>query len=107
MLQVICKEDGQATVIDRILSETTTLGVRYYSAHRRLLWRDELEVETSFGSVAVKRVKDPQGRIRHVPEYEVCRKIALENDLPLRLVYDTVAKEAAEKNVEGRMTNVE
>jgi uncharacterized protein (DUF111 family) len=27
----------------------------------------------------------------------VCRKIALENNLPLRLVYDTVAKEAAEK----------
>ena len=94
MLQVICKEDAQATVIDRILSETTSLGVRYYSAHRRLLWRDELEVETSFGTLAVKRVKDPRGHIRYVPEYEVCRKIALEKNIPLRLVYDTVAREA-------------
>jgi len=102
MLQVICKEDSQTAVIDRILSETTTLGVRYYSAHRRLLWRDELEVETSFGTVAVKRVKDPRGHIRHVPEYEVCRKIALEKNIPLRLVYDTVAREAVEKNDEGR-----
>jgi uncharacterized protein (TIGR00299 family) protein len=97
MLQVLCKEDIKTTVIDRILSETTTLGVRYYSARRRLLWRDQLDVETRFGTIPVKRVKDPQGRIRYVPEYEVCRKIALENNLPLRLVYDTVAKEAAEK----------
>ena len=98
MLQVLCKEDGKTTVIERILSETTTLGVRYYSARRRLLWRDQLDVETKFGTIPVKRIKDPQGHIRHVPEYEVCRKIALENNLPLRLVYDTVAREAAEKN---------
>jgi len=107
MLEVICKEDRQTAVIDRILSETTTLGVRYYSAHRRLLWRDELEIETSFGTIAVKRVKDPRGHIRHVPEYEVCRKIALEKNIPLRMVYDTVAREAVEKNDEGRITNDE
>jgi len=100
MLQVICKEDGQTTVIERILSETTTLGVRYYSAHRRLLWRDQLEIETRFGTIPVKRVKDPRGHIRHVPEYEVCRKIALEQNIPLRLVYDTVAREAGHENDE-------
>ncbi len=98
MLQVLCKEDSKTTVIDRILSETTTLGVRYYSARRQLLRRDRLEVETSFGTLAVKRVKDPQGRIRHVPEYEVCRKIALEQNIPLRSVYETVTREAAEIN---------
>ncbi len=107
MLQVLCKEQDKTTVIDRILSETTTLGVRYYSARRRLLRRDQLDVETRFGTIAVKRVKDPEGHIRHVPEYEVCRKIALKNNLPLRLVYDTVAKEAAITNDEGRMKNEE
>jgi len=100
MLQVICKEDGKTTVIDRILSETTTLGVRYYGACRRLLWRDQLEVETRFGTIPIKRVKDPRGNLRHVPEYEVCRKIALEKNIPLRTVFDTVAREAAEKNEE-------
>ena len=100
MLQVICKDNAKTTVIDRILSETTTLGVRYYNAHRRLLWRDELAIETSFGTIPVKRVKDPRGHIRHVPEYEVCRKIALEKNIPLRLVYDTVAREAGYENDE-------
>ena len=100
MLQVLCKEQGKTTVIDRILSETTTLGVRYYSARRRLLWRDQLDVETRFGTIPVKRVKDPRGHVRHVPEYEVCRKIALEKNIPLRSVFDTVARQAAEKNDE-------
>jgi len=95
MLQVLCKIDRRDALIRCVLSETTTLGVRYYQARRRLLERDELEVKTTYGIIAVKRVKDPQGNIRMIPEYEVCRKIARENNLPLRVVYETVAGEAA------------
>ncbi len=98
MLQVLCKSDKRDILIHRILSESTTLGIRYYESRRRLLWRDQLEVETSYGKIAVKRAKDPQGNIRIIPEYEVCRKIAREQDLPLRVVYDTVAREAAINN---------
>ena len=94
LLQVLCGSDRRDILIHRILSESTTLGVRFYSAHRRLLWRDQLEVETTYGTVAVKRIRDPAGRIRLVPEYDVCRQIAREKDLPLRVVYDTIAREA-------------
>ena len=48
----------------------------------------------------MKRVKDPQGNIRIIPEYDVCQKIAREQKLPLRIVYDTVAREAAPKRDE-------
>ena len=95
MLQVLCKNDKRDILIYRILSETTTLGVRYHESRRRLLWRDQLEIETSFGKIEVKRVKDPQGNIRIIPEFEVCQKIARQQDLPLRVVYDAVAREAA------------
>jgi uncharacterized protein (TIGR00299 family) protein len=95
MLQVLCKHDKRDILIYRILSETTTLGVRYFESGRRLLWRDQQEIETSYGKITVKRVKDPHGNIRIIPEYEVCQKIAREQDVPLRTVYDTVAREAA------------
>ena len=95
MLQVLCKHDRREILIYRILSETTTLGVRYHESGRRLLWRDQLVIESSYGKIAVKRVKDPQGNIRIIPEYDVCQKIAREQDVPLRVVYDTVAREAA------------
>ena len=98
MVQVLCKEDRKDILIRRLLAETTSLGVRHYQAHRRLLARDELTIATSFGEIQVKRIKDPDGNTRLMPEYEACREIALQKNIPLRVVYDTIAREAVEKN---------
>ena len=96
MLQVICKDEYRETLIHRILSETTSLGIRFYEMHRRLLWRHRLNVKTSYGTVAVKGVKDPEGKMRIVPEYEECKRIAVANKVPLRVVYETIVREAGE-----------
>jgi uncharacterized protein (TIGR00299 family) protein len=98
MLQVLCKFDRRDILINRILTETTTLGVRYETLHRRLLGRESMEVRTSYGVIAVKRVRDLQGNFRIIPEYEACRKIAREQNVPLRSVYETVARETAHEN---------
>ena len=95
MLQVLCKDDSRDRLIERVLSETTSTGVRYYQSRRRLLRREQLNVETSFGIVALKRIQDPRGNTRLVPEYEVCRKIAIKKQIPLRLVYETIISETA------------
>ena len=95
MLQVLCNDEQRDRLIDRVLIETTSLGVRYYRAKRRLLRREQLEVQTRFGLIPVKRIQDPRGRSRLVPEYEVCRQIALEKNMPLRSVYDTIIGETA------------
>ena len=100
MLQVLCREDSRDRLINRVLSETTTTGVRFYQSRRRLLGRDQYKIKTTFGVIPVKRIRDPRGNFRLVPEYEVCRQIALEENIPLRLVYETVAREAAEINDE-------
>ncbi|MEE4266385.1 MAG: nickel pincer cofactor biosynthesis protein LarC [Desulfobacteraceae bacterium] len=107
MLQVLCKDDSRDRLINRVLSETTTTGVRFYPSRRRLLGRDQHKIKTTFGVIAVKRIRDPQGNFRLVPEYEVCRKIALEENIPLRLVYETVAREADLYSDERRMRNAE
>ena len=102
MVQVLCEEEGKDRLIQRLLSETTSLGIRYYKAARKLLVREQLTIRTSFGEIQVKRVKNPDGGERLVPEYDVCRKIALKRNLPLRVVYDTIAKEAAESEIPKR-----
>jgi uncharacterized protein (TIGR00299 family) protein len=99
MVQVLCDAACKERLIERLLSETTSLGVRYYKAGRRLLFREPYTVHTSLGEIEVKRVKDPGGGIRLIPEYEVCRKIALQRKLPLRVVYDTIVKEAVENDM--------
>jgi len=96
LLQVLGYPDDKDILIQRILSETTTLGVRYYESRRRLLWRDRFEVKTTYGDIPVKRVKDLQGNFRIVPEYDVCQKIARKQNIPLRMVYDTIIRESGE-----------
>ena len=104
LLQVLCRRDELNAVASCILSETTSLGVRYHEAGRFILERDQALLESSFGPILVKRIRYPQGEVRLAPEFEVCKRIALEKGLPLRNVYDTVAREAAEldKHSAGR-----
>lgn len=92
MVQVLCRKNRKTAVINRILSETTSLGVRYYNVHRAQLAREQVVLESIYGSVEAKRITDLQGSIRIVPEYEACKKIAIEKNLPIRIVYDTIIK---------------
>lgn len=92
MVNVLCPEELCERVMNCILSETTSTGVRYYPAKRRMLLREPIVVKTSFGEIAAKRLIELDGSARIVPEYEICKKIAIEKKLPLRVVYDTILK---------------
>lgn len=93
-VHAICYPDRKDALINRILSETTTIGVRYYELKRKTLSRRRDEIQTSYGTVCVKRITNTDGTTRIVPEYEVCKKIALEKKLPLKNVYENILKEA-------------
>lgn len=92
LVQVLCPSARQSAVIDRILMETTAIGVRHYSVKRQVLAREIVTVATPYGPVASKRVRTPDGGTRVAPEYEACRKIAEEKNLPIRMIYETVLK---------------
>ena len=92
LVQVLCSSQTEHAVVQRLLSETTSLGVRVYDAERQVLAREATEIDTVYGRMAVKQVRNLDGSIRLIPEYEACRKIAQKHDLPLRTVYDTVLK---------------
>ncbi|MBT8357920.1 MAG: nickel pincer cofactor biosynthesis protein LarC [Deltaproteobacteria bacterium] len=92
MVQVMCTDEKKDRVINRILSETTSLGIRYYGVQRRCLQRQQIKIKTKYGKLDVKQVKDIDGGIRLIPEYEVCRKIAIEKNIPIKKVYDTISR---------------
>lgn len=94
LIQVLCPPDRKDMIFQRIFNETTSLGIRHYEVHRAALKRSMVTVDTEFGRLAAKKVIDPQGRVRIVPEYEECRKVAREHHLPLRDVYEAVLKSA-------------
>lgn len=95
MIQVLCRADAKEAVARRILMETTTAGIRYYDVHRQTLERKQIQLKTPFGEIPVKQIKNPDGTYRIVPEYEICRQIATEKDIPIREVYENIIKENA------------
>ena len=71
LLRVIARPEDRERLSQIVFAETTTLGVRAYSAERLVQERGVTKVETRWGSVRVK--SSPEG---FAPEYEDCRKLA-------------------------------
>jgi pyridinium-3,5-bisthiocarboxylic acid mononucleotide nickel chelatase len=86
LLTVLCKPVDTNVLISLIFAETTTFGARTYRAQRRALPRESVSVSTSYGDVRIK-ISRVNGRILHVaPEYDDCRKLAVEKNVPLQQV---------------------
>ncbi len=86
LLTVLCKPQDTNSLMTLIFAETTTFGARTYRAQRRVLPREWVSVATDFGDVRMK-VSRVNGRILHVaPEFEDCKRLAAEKDVPLQRV---------------------
>jgi uncharacterized protein (TIGR00299 family) protein len=82
LLRVLARPEDRETMVQVIFAETSTLGLRTYSAERRVQARHWVEVETPQGKVRMK----VSGEGAYAPEYEDCRRIAQETGVPLKHV---------------------
>jgi pyridinium-3,5-bisthiocarboxylic acid mononucleotide nickel chelatase len=86
LLTLLCKPQDANALMSLIFAETTTFGARTYTAQRRTLPRESVRVHTQFGDVRIK-LSRVNGHIQHVaPEFEDCRKLAVEKNVPLQRV---------------------
>jgi uncharacterized protein (DUF111 family) len=83
LLTVLCNPADAETMIDLLLSETTTLGIRYYNANRRVLDRVIETVDTEYGAVRIKVARHGARTLHFHPEYEDCARLAIESKTPL------------------------
>ncbi len=96
MLSALVSPDLEDEAARLILRETSTLGVRVRPVSRYEAEREIVTVTTSLGTVAVK-VKLLDGKsVSVAPEYEDCRQIAMDRDVPLQDVLRIVRQEAEE-----------
>lgn len=87
-LSVLAREKDRNGLLDVILKETTSLGVRIISDISRVCLERKLDlVSTPWGKVAVKIAFRGGEIINVAPEYEDCLEIARENNLPLKKIY--------------------
>jgi len=93
-LAVITSAACLEAVIDSVLAETTTFGLRLRRELRRTLQRKETLHETSFGTVRVKEGYDQKGDLikTHI-EFEDVKRIADDKGVPYRVILESLKKE--------------
>ncbi len=95
LLTVICSPERIAEFSDFLLRETTTIGLRWRTDNRIKAQRSIKEVQTKYGAVKIK-VAEVDGTIINVaPEYEDCKRLALEQKIPLKEVMEQARLAAA------------
>ncbi|GIU75237.1 MAG: UPF0272 protein [Bryobacteraceae bacterium] len=81
-LSVLAAPEDQERLVALLFEETTTIGVRFWQAERRVQPRTTVAVETPFGRVRVKVT--PSGS---APEFEDCRRLAAASGRPVKEIY--------------------
>ena len=88
MITVLCDRALIPAMETILFRETTTLGIRRYEVGRHKLKRQAAEVSTPFGTVKGKLGWLDGRPPTFSPEYEDCAKVAREQNVALREVYN-------------------
>jgi uncharacterized protein (TIGR00299 family) protein len=86
LLSTLVNETKLDDILKVIFTQTTTLGVRIFEIRRKKLKREQKEIDTPFGKVKFK-IAIIENSERLVPEFEECKRIAEEKNIPLIQVY--------------------
>lgn len=91
-LSVMVAEAFELEVVNIIMRETTTLGIRRQSVERYVLPRKKVKVSTRYGVIEGKVAELPRGGAKFQPEYGSCLAAAKERQVPLRMVMDAAVR---------------
>ncbi len=89
-LSVLCNNKHEESIVEILFTETTTLGIRKHSVEKVMLKREFTTINTSFGEISVKFVHYNGKVIKAKPEYDDCKKIAIENNVSIQEIIKEV-----------------
>ena len=89
-LCILCKEDDLNKFIDLMILQTSTFGIRYSKYNRVTLDRKFTKIETEYGKITVKLGYYNGQLIRITPEYEDCKNISINKNIPLNSLVNNI-----------------
>jgi len=92
LLTVLCAESDADKFSELLVRETSTFGIRCYAAERRKLRREFVTVPTPHGAVTVKVGRLDGKVLQAAPEFESCRKLAEQANVPLKEIYEAALR---------------
>ena len=97
-LTVLCAQTDIAPLEQILFRETATLGIRRWPADRHKLVRSIHHVETTWGLLAGKLAVLEDGSEVFSPEFEACREISQQHNVPLHQVFQAASTAFASDN---------
>jgi len=94
LLTVISPSEKLPSVTEFLLRETTTLGLRWHEEERAKTDREILPLQTRYGRIRFKLARWEGKVINLSPEYEDCKRLALEKGVPLKEIFEEARKES-------------
>jgi len=94
LLTVISPSRKLSSVIELLLRETTTLGLRWHEEEREKADREIFMLPTKYGKVHFKLARWGGRTVNISPEYEDCKGLALKKGIPLKDVFEESRKVA-------------
>ena len=94
LLTVLSPSEKLPSVISFLLRETTTLGLRWHEEERARADREILTLQTKHGKIRFKIARWEGSVVNLSPEYEDCKRLALQKRIPLKDVFEEARKEA-------------
>lgn len=91
-LSILVSTKKEKEVLNVIFTETTSIGVRKFNVEKIMLNREFVKIDTQYGEVTVKNSYYEGELVKYKAEYEDCKKLALENNLPISKIYREVDK---------------
>ncbi len=93
LLSVLCKNELVEEMKDIIFKHSTTIGLREYQIKKNVLPRTEITVETKYGKVRIKQSYYKGNPVRSKPEFDDCKKLALQNQISIEEIVKEVHKQ--------------
>jgi pyridinium-3,5-bisthiocarboxylic acid mononucleotide nickel chelatase len=90
VVNVICEKELSEIVKNIIFTESTSLGIRTFPFRKDTLVRKFEKLQTIYGEVPVKRSFYKGNEVSCKPEYDDCRRIAMEKNIPVKEVYNNI-----------------
>jgi len=90
VLKVICETHLEDVMKEIIFRESTTLGIRIFEFRKETLAREFGKINTQYGEMTVKKSFYENVPVSFKPEYEECKRVAAENGIPVKEVYNHV-----------------
>ena len=94
LVTILCRPDMVSTLSEFLFRETTTIGLRWRLDNRYTLQRNFITVQTRFGQITCKTATLGDAVINAAPEYDDCKRVAMEQQVPLKTVLQEARAQA-------------